>query len=194
MKIGILGGSFDPVHNGHVAMAKRAYALFSFDRILFIPAKQAPLRDNEPQANETDRLTMLTIATQALPFAEISTIELERAGISYSYATVCDLEKKYPDGEFFWIIGADHLALLPKWHKINDLVKKITFICFARSGYTMNLPEIPGLIVTPVTEFDEDVNSTSLRSLLRNGGNLNGLLPDGVLDYIRAHCLYQHKA
>ncbi len=193
MKIGILGGSFDPVHCGHLAMAESAQKHFGLDKILFIPAKQAPLKDNKPQASERDRLAMLAVALKACDYVEISTVDMTREGISYSYDTVSILEETYPQAKFYWIIGADQSALLPKWHRITDLVRKVSFICFSRPGYTVEYPAISGLNLLTAPYLDAPVSSKELRKLLAEGKNTGMLLPTGVLDYIHAHCLYGAK-
>ena len=130
MRIGILGGSFDPVHNAHISLAESAAKQLGLDLVIFMPARCAALKDGPPSATCQQRVEMLKIALQSVKFPyEISDIEIKRDGISYSIDTVRELIKKYPDAEIYWIIGSDHLQKLSKWRDIGEFCKLAKFAC-----------------------------------------------------------------
>ena len=108
MKIGIFGGSFDPIHSGHIEVARQAYALLNLDEVWFLPSSKTPLKDRNLTDNE-DRKHMIALSIQNIPYFSLCTIEMEREGISYTIDTVLELKRLYPDYDFYWIIGNDQL-------------------------------------------------------------------------------------
>ena len=179
MRIGILGGSFDPVHNAHISLAESAAKQLGLDLVIFMPARCAALKDGPPSATCQQRVEMLKIALQSVKFPyEISDIEIKRDGISYSIDTVRELIKKYPDAEIYWIIGSDHLQKLSKWRDIGEFCKLAKFACAKCAR------------IEPI-DFDPiDISSTSLRRSLKNGDTRNLDISPNVLDYILKNKLY----
>lgn len=191
VKIGLLGGSFDPVHNGHVAMARAALAA-GMDRVVLIPAAQAPLKPSAVRASAEDRLAMLRLAFEDLPAAEVSEIEIRRGGVNYTVDTVRALRAAWPDDDLCWIIGADQLARLGAWREIDALSGLVEFLCAARPGYALSGPEgVPGLRWRPLGGPEWDVSSSVVRSRLEAGGSLRGLVPDKAIEYLERNRLYR---
>ena len=135
MKIALLGGSFDPVHYGHLQMAKEAMQVLKVDEVWFIPAKKTPLKDRI-LTSDTDRLAMLKIALADFPQFKVNPIEMQREGTSYTIDTLEALRKQYPSYTFYWLIGNDQLEQFDLWKDPDRLVQLAYFVCF-------ELPSIP---------------------------------------------------
>ncbi|HSH92890.1 MAG TPA: nicotinate (nicotinamide) nucleotide adenylyltransferase, partial [Roseimicrobium sp.] len=134
MKLGLFGGSFDPVHEGHVLMAHAALEELSLDRLCFIPAAQSPLKPDAPPASGPVRTAMLRTALAGEPRFSIDDQELVRGGISYTIDTVRAFLAASPGVELFYMIGADHVPVLPKWREADQLAKLVEFIVVPRPG------------------------------------------------------------
>lgn len=192
MKIGLMGGSFDPVHFGHLIAAQDVLEQFALDRMILMPAAQAPLKPNEVQATAADRLAMLWAAITGEPRMEISEYELTKGGISYTIDTVRHFRAMYPDDELYWVIGGDQLPLLSKWKEISELVKLIEFVFLERPGYSAGpLREIPGLVLHRGKGHLIEISSTELRDRVGRGGSLNHFTPQKVIAYIGDKMLYR---
>ena len=131
MRIGIFGGAFNPVHNGHLNIADSFYEDLSLDKLLFIPTAKPPHKSDEGLLSGEDRVNMLRLAVENKPY-EISTIEFERNDKSYTYDTLIELKKLYPDSEFFLIIGADQFIHFDKWYRYSDILDMVTLCTSAR--------------------------------------------------------------
>jgi len=189
MKIGLMGGSFDPVHFGHLIAAQDVIEQFSLDRMILVPAAQAPLKPNEVQASAVDRLAMLRAAVVEEPRIEVSEYELTKGGISYTIDTVRHFRERHPGDELFWVIGGDQLPLLPKWKEIGELVKLIEFIFMERPGHPAGpLREIPGLVLHRGRGHLIEISSTELRE--RRGLPLGNFTPQKVIAYLGEKRLY----
>lgn len=193
MKIGVLGGTFDPVHIGHLLAAECAREEFRLDEVWFMPAYAAPHKANPPTASPFQRLRMLELATASHPGFRVSRLEVDRGGVSYTYETVRELKRLYPDGEFYWIVGADMVADLARWSRIEELVGEIRFIGLSRPGYGWKSADLPAHVAAAVAEAEMPaigVSSTEIRRLLASGRSARYLVPEPVLDYIREQKLY----
>ncbi len=191
MRIGLLGGSFDPVHCGHLAAAQDALAEGGLDRVILVPAAQAPLKSDSPTASGPDRLAMLRLATEDDPRLAVSDWELVRGGLSYTVDTVRYFAALHPSDRLCWIIGADQAGQLARWKEIDALVQLVEFICLGRPGYA--LPETPGLAglrLRLCVGRRLDVSSTDVRARVRSGRSLEGLVPHKTVEYLRANRLY----
>lgn len=134
MTIGIFGGSFDPVHNGHVGIARRAIAEFNLDRLLVIPAAVSPFKtDSAPKALGYDRLELVRAAFADVPEAVVDDRELHRGGVSYSIVTVREVAADNPEADIIFLVGEDSVAGLPRWKNYDELVKLCTFRSFPRT-------------------------------------------------------------
>lgn len=192
MKIGFLGGSFDPVHFGHLLAAQDAYEQHRLDRLVFVPAAQAPLKPNEVQASAEDRLAMLRAATEEDRRFEISDYEVRRGGTSYTIDSARYFRGLYPHDELYWIIGGDQLPRLHRWKDIAQLVRLVEFIFLERPGYPVRAhPEIPGLRLHRCDGHLLAVSSTELRERARNNLSLEYFVPHKAIVYLREKGLYR---
>lgn len=192
MKIGFLGGSFDPVHFGHLLAAQDAYEQHRLDRLVFVPAAQAPLKPNEVQASAEDRLAMLRAATEEDRRFEISDYEVRRGGTSYTIDSARYFRGLYPHDELYWIIGGDQLPRLHRWKDIAELVRLVEFIFLERPGYPVRAhPEIPGLRLHRCDGHLLAVSSTELRERARNNLSLEYFVPHKAIVYLREKGLYR---
>lgn len=185
-KIGILGGTFDPPHLGHLLIASEVLHALQLSEIWFIPNQIPPHKQTEHFTDSKHRLNMLKLAIKDHQHFEVNTIELEREGPSYTYDTLRLLLEEFPEYGFYFIIGADMIEYLPKWHQIDEIIKLVTFVGVKRAGFKTSS-------LYPVTEVEIpqfEVSSTMLRERLRINGNTDYLLPDNVKRYIEENHLY----
>lgn len=193
-RIAFFGGSFDPVHLGHLAMARAAVEELGLHRLCFVPAARNPHKKDGPVASGAHRLEMLRLAIGREPRFGIWDAELEREGPSYTLHSVEHIERVYPNSHAFWIIGTDQLEGLPRWYGVQKLVTKVGFILVTRPGYQLHWPCIPGLYLYPVENPLLPISSTEVRGRLMEGAEADDLLAPEVLAYIRRHRLYSTKA
>lgn len=185
MRIGVFGGTFDPVHVGHLSIAQAALECVPLDRVIFVPARRSPLKDRGPFAPEADRLAMLRLATADEPRFAVSTAELDRSGASYTVDTLEELAGK---GELYLVMGADAARDFGRWRRPERIRELATLLVAARPGAPAP-PERDGLTV-----FDApclDISSRELRARAARGRSLRYLVPDAALQYLDAHGLYR---
>jgi len=190
--LGILGGSFDPPHAGHVAAATAAWRQLGLSRVLVVPAGQAPLREGPPRAAAAERVAMTRLAFAESPWAVVDPRETFRAGTSWSIDTARELAKEHPSDRLVWILGADQLGRLDRWKDIAELARLVDFAVLARDGLPVEAPDsLRGLVRLHALKAPPlEVSSTELRAALRQGRPTNGLLP-AVRRHIEEHSLYQ---
>jgi nicotinate-nucleotide adenylyltransferase len=194
VKIGFLGGSFDPVHFGHLLAAQDAYEQHKLDRLVLVPAAQAPLKPNDMQSTAEDRLAMLRAAVDWDRRFEISDLELRRGGVSYSIDSARHFRELYPHDELYWIIGGDQLPKLHLWREIAELARLVEFIFLERPGYPVRAaPDIPGLRLHRCDGHLLAISSTELRERTRRGLALDYFVPHKAIVYIKQHDLYRHS-
>jgi nicotinate-nucleotide adenylyltransferase len=199
MKIGVLGGTFDPVHLGHLAIAEETRRKLSLSRIIFIPAGQPWLKTDRAITPAPHRIKMIKIAIETNPYFEVSTTEIDRKGPSYTVDTLSALKQDLgTEAKLFLIIGWDNLIELPKWHNPDVLVKLCTLVAFTRAGSKrpdlMALEAlVPGLKKNTIILDIEpiDISSTDIRERAARGLSLRRLVPDRVARYIRENNLYK---
>jgi nicotinate-nucleotide adenylyltransferase len=192
MKIGFLGGSFDPVHFGHLIAAQDVLEQFHLDRLILVPAAQAPLKPNDVQSGVEDRLAMLRAATEWDKRMEISDYELRKGGISYTIDSVRHFQTQFPGDELFWIIGGDQLPLLHKWKDIAELARLVEFIFLERPKHPSKPhPEIPGLRLHRCDGHLIEISSSELRARVKARLSLHYFCPQKVIAYIDGHGLYR---
>ncbi len=190
-KIGILGGTFDPIHYGHLIIAERAREQFSLDSVIFIPCGIPPHK-KKVYASPEDRFNMVKIAIKNNPFFKVSEIELFKKDVCYTYETLKELKKKMPDYEIFIIIGEDSLYDIPNWYKASELVKETIFLVAKRSknlDFKINFPVNYKVIEAPFL----DISSTYIRNCIFEKKTVKYLTPDEVIEYIRKKGLYGEK-
>ena len=184
-RIGVFGGTFDPVHVGHLAIALAALESVPLDRVLFVPVRRSPLKDRDPLASTADRVAMLETAIASEPRFALSRAELEREGVSY---TVDTLEELRSQGELFLILGSDALADLARWRAPDRIRELATILVAARPG----APEPDAM--HGARTFDAprlDISSRELRARAARGMSLRYLVPDAVWEHIKRHGLYR---
>jgi nicotinate-nucleotide adenylyltransferase len=198
-RLGILGGTFDPIHYGHLALAEEARVVAGLSRILFIPAARQPHKAHGHAATPQQRLDMVRIATAGNPSFLVSSIEIERAGPSYTVDTLEQLNATM-QGEFFFILGIDVLADLPRWRAAERVVALARMIAVGRPGATLDtdalLAALPGLRerLTMIDGPGMALSSSSVRRRIAEGLPIRYLTPDPVTEYIAVHGLYRRAA
>jgi nicotinate-nucleotide adenylyltransferase len=192
VKIGFLGGSFDPVHFGHLMAAQDVYEQQHLDRLILVPAAQAPLKPNDVQSRAEDRLAMLRAAVGWDHRFEISDYELKRGGVSYTVDSARHFRNLYPKDTLYWIIGGDQLPKLRLWKNIEELAALVEFIFLERPGYPVKEhPDVPGLRLHRCDGHLLGINSTELRERVRKGLALDYFVPHKAIVYIKENGLYR---
>lgn len=192
VKIGFLGGSFDPVHFGHLLAAQDAYEQYGLDRLILVPAAQAPLKPNDVQSSSEDRLAMLRAAVEWDHRFEVSDLELKRGGVSYTIDSVRHFRALYPRDDLYWVIGGDQLPKLHLWRDIVELAQLVEFIFLERPGFPVrDHPNIPGLRLHRCDGHLVAISSTELRDRCRSNLSLDYFVPHKAIVYIKEHSLYR---
>ena len=178
----VFGGSFDPIHLGHLILARDVLEQTDVDRILFMPAYQAPLRKLKPLASAQDRLDLIRASISHEPFFEVSEFELQAKGTSYTVDTIEALLAKSAPNSFSLIIGADQLARLPKWYNVEKLVKMVEFICLDRPGFPLAAPSVlDNLRWRSIKARQMDISSSEIRERFHDGRSVRNLIPEPAL-------------
>ncbi|MGD6841259.1 nicotinate-nucleotide adenylyltransferase [Bacillus infantis] len=185
-RIGILGGTFNPPHHGHLLIANEVLHSLSLDKVWFMPNQDPPHKKKSSAASDRARVEMLELAIEGHPRFEIQKIEMERGGPSYTYDTMKLLKEQNEDTEFYFIIGADMIEYLPKWYKINELLELAVFAGVGRPSYNSRT-DYP---VVPVDVPQMDVSSSMIRARLSQGETVRYLIPESVRKYIEENRLY----
>ena len=194
MKIGLLGGSFDPVHFGHLIAAQDALEQHKLDRLILVPAAQAPLKPNDVQCPAADRLAMVRAAVERDVRLEVSDYELSKGGVSYTIDTARHFQKQFPGDQLFWIIGGDQLPRLHLWRDIGELVKIVEFIYLERPGHPAKThTTVPGLRLHRCDGHLIEISSTELRARIRRGLSPDYFMPRKAIELIREKSLYRQN-
>jgi len=180
------------VHNAHLAVAGAAYEQADLAQVIFIPAAQSPLKGHAPATLANDRVEMLRLAIENRPEFSLDLSEIEAGGVSYTIDTVLRMHARYPDVELFWIIGADQLAQLDRWARIDELVKLVRFLVLKRSGSSV-AAEVPGLSFQWIEAPLMSESSTEIRRRIAEGDPVDDLVPTEVAAFIDRRGLYRHQ-
>jgi nicotinate-nucleotide adenylyltransferase len=201
MRIGLFGGSFDPVHRGHLLLAECCWRQARLDRVEFVPTAQQPLKPRGPVANEADRVAMLRRAIANRPEFALSLIEIERGGVSYTVETLRQLRNERPDAELFFLMGADSLADFPTWREPAAICELATPVVVRRAGTpppdfdslaAFVAAERLALIRTHEVEMPATpISSSNIRRLIAERGAWQSLVPENVVAYIEERGLYR---
>ena len=189
-RIGILGGSFDPVHNGHLGLARAALRSHKLGRVLFLPAAVQPFKRGGPRAPNADRIEMLRLAIAPEPRFEICEIELKRGGVSFLHDTLVELRRLHPGAKLFFILGMDALRDLRLWHRAAELPSLCEFLAAARPGFE------PPADAPPHKTFPcraREISSSDIRGRIAQKRGIGYLVPRSVAGHIRCHGLYQKE-
>lgn len=185
--IGLFGGTFDPVHLGHLHLAETARAALALDEVRFIPCRISPHKLGTRPTPAADRLDMLRLATAQLPWAVVDDIEIRREGPSYSWQTAEALHQAFPEARLYWIMGTDQWAALPHWAHPERLAACVEFIVFSRG----ELPQPrEGCRMHPL-HADHPASATLIRAVFRHGAEGHPWLPEQVVSYIQSTGLYR---
>ena len=196
MRLGLMGGTFDPIHYGHLAAAEVARYEFGLVKVVFIPAGQPPHKTGQKISPAAHRLAMVRLAVASNPFFEVSTVEIDRPGPSYTVETVSAFRHLYSSAEIYFITGADAVAEISTWRRIEELLRLCWLVAVTRPGYLLEdlrewlvKPELWRKILT-LQVPGVAVSSTEIRERVRAGRPVKYLLPEAVEDYIARHGLY----
>ncbi len=188
MKIGILGGTFNPIHIGHLILAEEAREKLHLDKIIFVPTYLPPHKDNSDIASAGARLAMVKIAIKGNRHFSVSESEIRRNGRSYTIDTLREFKKIYPDDELYFIIGSDLLKYLDEWKDLDEIIKMVKFIAATRPGYPLD--KIPSHISTiPIRAVD--ISGFEIRNAIKENKSFRYLVPEGVFKYIERKRLYR---
>jgi nicotinate-nucleotide adenylyltransferase len=185
-RIALFGGTFDPIHLGHVEIARRAKDLLELDEVRFLPCRTSPHKLGVASAPAADRLEMVRLATQGLPWAVVDDFDLRRPPPSYSYETAEEMARRYPDTRLFWLMGADQWRALPRWKEPERLAKHVEFIVFARDGEPAPHPGWTMHFLTGT----HPASATAIRQALAEGRTGIPCLDPEVEAFIRQRRLY----
>ena len=196
VRIALFGGTFDPVHYGHLRLAEEAREAAGLERVLFVPAHTSPFRQQEPISPPRHRIDMARLAIADNSAFEVSDIEIQRGGVSYTVDTVTTLRALYPDDELFLILGADALLGFPNWYRAAAIAHECILLVGVRPHYDLRaaLEHLPDAIrerVQPVPMTPLDISASDLRQRVRTGRSIRYLTPPNVIVYIQQHRLFR---
>lgn len=184
-RIGILGGTFDPPHLGHLIIAEEVRLALKLGEIWFIPSYTPPHKDKAKTAAK-HRMNMLKLAIKNNSSFQMNTIEVERLGKSYTFDTMEALNNDFPENEFYFIIGADMVEYLPNWNRVDELINLVNFVGVGRPGYKLDSAYSVRTVDIPMI----DISSTFIRNRLAKNQTVNYLVPETVYAYIKEKQLY----
>lgn len=197
-KIGIMGGTFNPIHNGHLTLAEHAYREYHLDEVMFIPSGKPSYKSGIWIASDKDRLEMVRLAIEDKPYFSLCTMEIERTGNTYTIDTMEQLQREHREDMYYFLIGADSLFDLKKWHRAEELLRVTRFIVATRNHANMQdlhnvaeqLTEQYGTEISFLNMPNIEISSTDIRAKLREGKSVSTIIPKSVEEYIRTYELY----
>ena len=179
MRLGLYGGSFDPVHLGHLLVAQAALEEMALDRLFFIPAAQSPFKPGVPPIPATLRMRWLRMALVGRTEFAVDDWEIRRGGVSYSIDTAREFARRFPDAELLWLLGADHVPTLPQWREAEALAKRVEFVVIPRPGESpAELP--PPYRLRHLRGWPLKISSSEIRHRVHLGAPIHFLVPPGV--------------
>ena len=198
-RVGIMGGTFNPIHLGHLIIAEAAYEAYNLDEVLFVPSGVSYMKDQSEILDAKKRVHMTGLAIEDNPHFALSTIEIDRDGNSYSYETLETLRKQNPDTEYFFLVGSDTLFALETWKHPEILLPSCTILVAVRDGVPMEkmqehatyLEEKFGGSIKLLTTPNIEISATDIRNRLSQNRNVKYFVPDAVLDFINKYDLYK---
>jgi nicotinate-nucleotide adenylyltransferase len=190
-RLGVMGGTFDPIHNGHLAAASEVQRSFDLDEVIFVPTGQPYQKSGVSQAEH--RYLMTAIATASNPGFTVSRVDIERPGPTYTIDTLRDLRKDRPDADLFFISGADAVAQILDWKDNDELWTLAHFVAVSRPGHALSIRGLPEQGVSSLEVPALAISSTDCRARVDRGFPVWYLVPDGVVQYISKHHLYRSR-
>jgi nicotinate-nucleotide adenylyltransferase len=189
-RIGVMGGTFDPIHHGHLVAASEVVSLFHLDEVVFVPTGQPWQKSDRQVSPAEDRYLMTVIATASNPQFSVSRSDIDRAGKTYTIDTLRDLHAAYDGADLFFITGADALEQIITWHKADELFDLAHFVGVTRPGYDLSAHHLPTGAVSLIEVPAMAISSTACRTRVAAGEPIWYLVPDGVVQYISKRGLY----
>ncbi len=214
-RLGLFGGTFNPIHNGHLKVAREASRFFSLDKVLFIPSHLPPHKPAWEVVSGEDRLRMVELAIAGYPQFEASAVEVERPGPSYSIVTIKEIKKEYPAAEIFFLVGIDAFLEIKTWRDYDQVLRSCSFIVVSRPGYDLNQaaavlgkewkdrvievnktafihqPAKAGPLIFLFPMASLEISSSEIRRRLHEREPVSGMLPEAVEKYIQQNKLYR---
>jgi nicotinate-nucleotide adenylyltransferase len=187
-RIGVMGGTFDPIHNGHLVAASEVANAFDLDEVIFVPTG-VPWHKKTVSSAE-HRYLMTVIATAANPNFTVSRVDLDRPGTTYTVDTLIDISAAHPGADLFFISGSDAIAQILAWKQIDKVWSLAHFVAVTRPGHALELPDAPGAQMSVLEVPAMAISSTAIRERSNTGKPIWYLVPDGVVQYIGKHGLY----
>ncbi len=182
-RVGLYGGTFDPIHHGHLILAREAMEKLDFQMVVFVPNAISPHKlDGRPAPAELRR-RMVAAAIQGEPGFTMDDAELSRTGPSYTIDTVLLMRQKFADAELFWLVGEDNVSELRRWHRIDELERLVTFVVFSRDGRN-------SAHSYPVVRRQIEISATGIRARVRQGASIRYLVPEAVREIIESDNVY----
>ncbi|MCD2497246.1 MULTISPECIES: nicotinate-nucleotide adenylyltransferase [Microbacterium] len=191
-RIGVMGGTFDPIHHGHLVAASEAAQWFDLDEVVFVPTGH-PWQKSDVTGSE-HRYLMTVIATASNPRFTVSRVDIDRGGPTYTIDTLRDLHAQRPDADLFFITGADAIAQILSWRDHDELWDLAQFVAVSRPGHVLSTEGLPSEVVSQLEIPALAISSTDCRERVRQGHPVWYLVPDGVVQYIAKHHLYRSTA
>lgn len=185
-----MGGTFDPIHHGHLVAASEVAGRFALDQVVFVPTGEPWQKLEREVSPAEDRYLMTVVATASNPSFTVDRADIDRSGPTYTVDTLRELHLRYPESDLFFITGADALAQILSWHKVEELFELAHFVGVTRPGYELGSEHLPDGAVTLVEVPAMAISSTDCRRRVRSGRPVWYLVPDGVVQYIAKRCLY----
>lgn len=198
-RIGILGGTFDPIHVGHLMTAEAVRDEFGLDKVIFVPAAVPPHKMDQQVTEARHRYLMTVLATNSNPHFDVSSIEMDRPGPSYTIDTIYELKRQYGENtDLFFITGADAIAEIPTWDRIEELLGLCQFIAAARPGFLPNVDnireyfgELGSARIHRLETPELEISSTNIRDRVERGFSIKYIVPSAVENYIYKEGLYK---
>ncbi|HLS92007.1 MAG TPA: nicotinate-nucleotide adenylyltransferase [Microbacterium sp.] len=190
-RIGVMGGTFDPIHHGHLVAASEVATSFDLDEVVFVPTGQPWHKDEVSAAQQ--RYEMTVIATASNPDFTVSRVDIEREGVTYTVDTLRDLHRERPGAEFFFITGADAVAQILGWRDHDELWELAHFVAVSRPGHVLDIEDLPSDRVSRLEIPALAISSSDCRARVEQGLPVWYLVPDGVVQYIAKHHLYRSR-
>lgn len=190
MKIGLFGGSFDPVHTGHLLVAQAASEELGLSRLFFVLAAQSPFKPENKPAPANLRAAMLRLALAGKTNCEVDEQEIKRGGVSYTIDTVRDYVRRFPQAQIFYLIGADNVPSLPKWREAEELARLVEFVVVPRPGEAVKSGLPPQFRLQILKGFPLALSSSQIRERVKAGLPVDALVPAAVAEAIRNNRLY----
>jgi nicotinate-nucleotide adenylyltransferase len=188
-RVGVMGGTFDPIHHGHLVAASEVRTRFDLDEVIFVPTGQPWMKADVSAAEH--RYLMTVIATASNPAFTVSRVDIDRAGPTYTADTLRDIHDERPNADLFFITGADAIAQISEWKDVDDVWSLAHFVAVSRPGHVLSISGLPSHGVSSMEVPALAISSTDCRSRVGRGDPVWYLVPDGVVQYISKHHLYR---